>query len=216
MRVVFFIPAHQEFIRSGGPSEPILAEAATQLMSDPAFDTLNVVLKSIDTGLICRERYGQSVARLLLRLAHDKLVLQKSPGWTLRHATAEPLFSKPLPVIDFLTALLGPRHMQKIRLSTPDNVASNVGLQSAFKNAILRLIHFAEAGDSSAISYVVAFVAICGGISWQCGHQQGDIRLVVPILLSDEKIGRFSMSAILIHITTSAKPHAARRAYRRR
>lgn len=48
MRIAYSIPAHQEYVRSGAPSEPILAEAAAQIMK--FHDVLRTVSQYMTNG----------------------------------------------------------------------------------------------------------------------------------------------------------------------
>jgi hypothetical protein len=90
--------------------------------------------------------------------------------------------------------------MAKVRHSVPQNIRNGTTFEAAFTAATIRFTHFAKAGDTSVVSDHSAFVAMCRGAAWQCFNQQKDIDIIVPVLLWDDPIGRFVMSAILIQI----------------
>lgn len=204
MRVAFSVPAHREYMRSGAPSEPILAEAAARVMansmSSKAMLSANI-LAYVKSGLISKGEHGELVARLLLTLAHDAAC--RPPASSSQVSRLTPIatqYSQPVAVLDFFKELLGKDHMEKVLHSEPQNIRNGTTFEAAFKAATIRFTHFAKAGDTSVVSDHSAFVAMCRGAAWQCFNQQKDIDIIVPVLLRDELIGRFVMSAILIQI----------------
>lgn len=76
MRIAYSVPQSREYMRSGYPSEPILAEAAAQEMraNPEEFSALRIVEENITGGLIDRGERGELVARLLVTLALDRAV----------------------------------------------------------------------------------------------------------------------------------------------
>ena len=48
MRIMYVAPEHNEFIRSGEPSEPLLAEAAAKFMNECGFDDWAAFLAGLD------------------------------------------------------------------------------------------------------------------------------------------------------------------------
>lgn len=79
VRVAYSVLQHREYMRAGAPSEPILAEAAAQVMSER--NPLRYLSGFLDKGLVNKGERGELVARLLLILAHDRaaVALRKSP-----------------------------------------------------------------------------------------------------------------------------------------
>ncbi|KAG9075833.1 hypothetical protein FRC06_009862, partial [Ceratobasidium sp. 370] len=73
MRVAFSIPKHREYIYAEALSEPILAEAAAQLMhlGEMWKKPLGVLFDSRNSGLIGKGERGELLARLLSTKAHD-------------------------------------------------------------------------------------------------------------------------------------------------
>ncbi|KAG9037349.1 hypothetical protein FRB95_005989 [Tulasnella sp. JGI-2019a] len=69
---------HREYIRSGTPSEPILAEAAAHeraIISNRNDDSVATVLHHfVDSDLIDKGFRGELIARLMLTLAYDQAI----------------------------------------------------------------------------------------------------------------------------------------------
>lgn len=74
LRVVFNIPWHQEFMVTGFPSEPLLAEAASLIMNEKDYNAPIVLRDFLDMDSIDRGDTGELVARMLLILGHDYYV----------------------------------------------------------------------------------------------------------------------------------------------
>ena len=171
MRTVFSIPQHRQCVRSGYPSEPILAEAAARQLHrwrtsttggdepleypglnepepepepEPAAAILN---ESIDDGLLDREKgeVGEAVGRLLLILARDRAALAANSA---SPKTELPLFSRAVPVNAFIEALFPPAVARVVLDSKPDNLPSAspevTTFAEAFKDAVVNFTHFAR------------------------------------------------------------------------
>jgi hypothetical protein len=123
MRIAYSVPKHREYLRSGAPSEPILAEAAARVMESIG-SIPNALLKMVQDGLISKGERGELVARLLLILAHDRAArkartnlspesspLLSEPRFTPTHHV---LYSVPILLVDFLRELVGEDHLQEI------------------------------------------------------------------------------------------------------
>ena len=84
MRVIFSVPDHLEFLGSGTPSEPLLAEAAAQFLN--ADSTLfrhkapEILADLLKDGSLARGERGEMVGRLLWTLAHDAAIDQCRVG----------------------------------------------------------------------------------------------------------------------------------------
>jgi len=202
MRVVFSIPQHRKYLHAGTPSEPVLAEAAARIMNEPINGRssrslpLAMIRKYLDNGFVQRGERGELAARLLLTLAHDTCVDRSA-----LHATPEEAhFSKPIHVLDFLAALVGPSHMDLIRQSRPDNTTNGMTLEMAFKDARINFTHFVQGGDDSILSDEVAWLALARSMAFQCANGHHMVDLDLPVLLWDEPLGRFIISGILVQV----------------
>ena len=154
-------------------------------------------------GLISKGERGELIARFLLTLAHDKCV-----EFDYKKAD-EAQYSKPVPLFDFLTALVGPTHMKVILESRPDNVHDGVTFEEAFKDAKVNFTHFVKGNDSSVITDNAAWMALSRCMAFQCANGQWMIDLYIPVLLWDEPLGRYVVSGIFIQIKNQLKKQPA-------
>jgi hypothetical protein len=91
MRIAFSVPKDREYLRSGYPSEPILAEAAARQMdefqtlaADPDTSVMADILKSeFSSGLLDQGQRGEVVFRLLVSEAYRRAVRQDYPNDSL-------------------------------------------------------------------------------------------------------------------------------------
>ena len=91
MRIVYSVPRHREYMKSGYPSEPLLAEAAANVWDlmyrAEGKTSANMVIpdllkKFMHDQIIDKGSRGELVARLILTLAYDAAVRlhQGGPG----------------------------------------------------------------------------------------------------------------------------------------
>ena len=81
MRIANSVPVHRRYLRSGAPSEPVLAEAAALILhEDPRFESANSWAKyltdnqGLGLGICSKDDIGRLVMRMLLTAAHDRAV----------------------------------------------------------------------------------------------------------------------------------------------
>ena len=199
MRIAYSVPKHRHYLRGGTPSEPVLAEAAACIMDNMSHTLLATLEGYLKIGLISKGERGELVSRLLLTLAHDKCVTFDPDK------AHEAQFSKPIPVVHFLEALVGRRHMEAILDSKLNNVDNNITFREAFKDAKLNFTHFVRGGDASVITDKAAWMALSRCMAFQCANGQWMIDLYIPILLWDEKLSRYVVSGIFIQIKNRLK-----------
>jgi hypothetical protein len=209
MRVAYSVPAHCEYMRAGSPSEPILAEAAAQVMKGGTW--FNTLSRFLGKGLIKKGERGELVARLLLTLAHDAAAIaaqRTHPVQQQKDLSSFPnvRFSIPIRLVDFLSELIGTDHIHTIFESRPDNIRSGSTFREVFEDAYIHFTHFAKAIDSCPVSDDTAWRAMCRGMCFQCSDHQPDIDIVLPIILNKEKpLCRTTMSAIMIQVKNRQK-----------
>lgn len=214
MRIVYSLPQHREYLCSGAPSEPILAEAAARVM-ESIESVPDAVLKLVQKGLISKGERGELVARLLLILAHDRAarkagtIMSPNASRTPCSTRTNFMYSVPILLVDFLRELVGEVHLLEILKSTPYNIPNGVKFEDAFRDAKVHFTHFAKAVDTSIVSDVAAWIAMSRGMAWQCFNRQAAIDILIPVLLWDEKLGRWSMTAVFIQIKNSSRHQSA-------
>ncbi len=174
MRVVYSVPAHREFMKSGFPSEPLLAEAAAQLMQDHAPNVLRVFRECLKNGLIGRGDRGELISRHFLTSGFDK---------TRHWEGGDEIFSKPVRLLDYLKCLFGESNYEKnIKNCKPDNVVDGEDLETAFKDAYVYFTHFVRAKDGSVVTDRCALAALCRGMAFQCCPNQESIDIVISVV----------------------------------
>ncbi|KAB5587652.1 hypothetical protein CTheo_8909 [Ceratobasidium theobromae] len=202
MRVILSVPKHREYIYSGYPSEPILAEAAAQLM---CLNNMNDGIPSIlhkwcENDLIAKGDRRELVARLLITKAHDHVIHTLSSP-----RESPPTYSAPILLTDFLQALVGEELAQLIFDAVPDNSSDQTRLiDSALGKAKLNFTHWAKAADEGAVTDEAAWIGLARNMAWQCFDQQKAVDLITPLLLWDEnqdsKLGPDNVSGIFWQI----------------
>jgi len=155
MRIAYSVPQHRHYLRSGYSSEPILAEAAANLMQElrtrdghPKDTIVNVLHKHIESGLISKGELGELTARLLLILGIDR-AQEATQG-------INPRWSKVVGVSDFLISLIGnDNYDEHIRSCVPDNSSGE-----AFDDySVVRFTHFMRAKNPDGVTTRLAFAA---------------------------------------------------------
>ena len=212
MRVVYSIPSHRQYMRSGYPSEPILAEAAIKgweelrkqasrkaSRAEREYISDNIIPQTlaahIASGLISKGERGEVVARLLVLLAMDKAVLRQKR----ESKEPSPVFGVAVPLEYFLEELFGRGHWVRIAESFPDN-GQGQKLKDAFKGAMIRFTHFGRAGDDTGATTYAAWAAVIRGMAIQCRPGQASIDIVLPIVLKNVGLSEQVISGILISI----------------
>ncbi|RDB30774.1 hypothetical protein Hypma_005734 [Hypsizygus marmoreus] len=206
MRIVFSVPQHRQYLYTGTPSEPLLAEASAGILHkrDTGFvyemtPAVRVVSGLFSRGMIPYDDRAALAARLLLTLARDE---SSRLGWR----RFEAVYSAPVSVLSFLEALVGPTHMDTIRKARPGNIPNGITLEEAFKDAEMNFTHFAKGGDDSILSDRMAWMALARCMAWQCGNNgQQAIHLYIPILLWNVPLGRYVVSGIFVQIRRHAE-----------
>ncbi|KAI6031017.1 hypothetical protein EDC04DRAFT_3065254 [Pisolithus marmoratus] len=216
MRIVFSVPDHRVYIRSGYPSEPFLAEAASRQMhhyllkGNRVLDNrmIRILALNLNTGLIDAGQRGEVVMRILLWMAHMHAITgSMEPAALGPQLTREPNFSTGCNFLTFLRALFPECLHSLILRSRPDNNwSSHETLEEAFGDAVVRFTHFIKAADSAVVetsTMAFAFMRTCAFI---CHSQQKGIDIIIPILLNgSSKLVESSMSALLIQVKRRQK-----------
>ncbi|CAE6500643.1 unnamed protein product [Rhizoctonia solani] len=150
----WFIPSLNNYMHTGSPSEPILAEAASRYLNGPGFDgvavegakMLSTVLEKV---LIARGERGEIVGRLLITSAHDVAL---GPLDNLDLESPDPHYHCPIP-----------------------------NLRSAFSESFVFFSHFALAEDSEMLSTSSLATTLVQGMAIQAMDGQASIDAVIPI-----------------------------------
>ncbi|KAH7334565.1 hypothetical protein B0J17DRAFT_770885 [Rhizoctonia solani] len=187
MRVVYAIPQHREFMRTGSPSEPVLAEAAAGYLNrirngnGIAIVGPQILSKNCKKGFVARGERGEVCGRMLMIIAHDYALLD-TPDKTLRLLKDPKVkFHRPVSVLAFFRALFADRHHATILEATPMTDKTGMKLQDAFNEAYVSFSHFAIAGDSAMLNVKSLRTALFRGMAIQAKDNQVSIDAVIPI-----------------------------------
>lgn len=167
MRIVFCIPKHRQFMHTGTPSEPILAEAAAHLIEKHNVNMLDVLEDAFDGGLIAKGDRGEILARHLFISAQHRAARKA------KVTNSGFFYHRPLPLLDFLQALLTPEAYNTVCKATPvDDSEDTTPLEVAFKDAYVNFSHFALAGDFTVMEINTLAKFFARGTALQCADNQ--------------------------------------------
>ncbi|CUA67106.1 hypothetical protein RSOLAG22IIIB_13255 [Rhizoctonia solani] len=187
LRVVYSIPKHREYLHTGTPSEPVLAEAAAQYLVHDKCEGIGIegprwLSYALQKGLLAREERGELVGRLLVTIAHDMALDNYYRARGPKPPSDQPQFHRPIPVIDFLCALFNTDHHEKIRSARSITGRSDIPtLRDAFSGSYVFFSHFALAKDSEMLSTFGLATALVRGMAIQAKDNQRSIDAVIPI-----------------------------------
>ncbi|KAF8323457.1 uncharacterized protein EI90DRAFT_2378785 [Cantharellus anzutake] len=184
MRVVYAIPQHREFMHSGTPSEPVLAEAAALYLNDGhGIETRGpeVLAQACGKGLLAKGERGELCGRLLVTIAHDLALTQKY-SQKVTYNPNDARFHQPVPVLEFLQALFAqPFHktiLDAHSVTARDGVPT---LGKAFAESYICFSHFALAKNTEMLTAQNLAVALRRGMALQAKDNQDSIDAVIPV-----------------------------------
>ncbi|KIM74200.1 hypothetical protein PILCRDRAFT_828491 [Piloderma croceum F 1598] len=203
MRVAFSVPKGREYLRSGYPSEPLLAEAAVRQMDE--FQTLaevpdtSVMAKILGSvfinGLLDQGQRGEVVFRQLVSEAYRRAVRDDYPDDMPRN------FSKGCKLITFIKMLFSGDCAELILNSVPDNVKSSTTFSAGFKDAVVRFTHFGRMADDTGTTTHAMFAAFVRCMAVICCSTQNIVDVLIPVLLMrGETLRESVMTGLLIQI----------------
>lgn len=204
MRIAFSVPHDCAYLRSGYPSEPILAEAAArqmeqfQILSCPDHDTciMAEMLKSeFSSGLLDKGHRGEVVFRVLISEAYRRAVYNDYPTDSPHN------FSKGCRLTTFIQKLFSKDYTNQILCSIPDNVKDSTTFAQAFQNAIIHFTHFRKMANDMGPTTIVMLAAFVRCMVIICWSSQDVVDMLLPMLLNgSNKIQECNMTAIMLQI----------------
>ncbi|PCH39715.1 hypothetical protein WOLCODRAFT_97721 [Wolfiporia cocos MD-104 SS10] len=194
MRIAYSAPKHREYLWSGYPSEPILAEAAFRAMARLEKPAISIIASAVNCGLVERGNRGELIMRLLLTEAFDTAAKKE-------YGVGDGLsVSKPVSLFAFIEALLGATKLEEVKNKVPENIPSPTKtFEVAFKDAVVHFTHFVRNEDMSVSNSYGAWAALARGAAMQCAPNQDVIDCIIPVLLnSKDKLCENAMTGLLI------------------
>ncbi|KAH7911650.1 hypothetical protein BJ138DRAFT_1100885 [Hygrophoropsis aurantiaca] len=213
LRMLFSVPAHRNYMETGYPSEPLLAEAAARQMAEyirlsPGEDVMARSLRELYISRIVRREVrpqGELVMRLLLMKAYLRAV-ETDHAKTPIH---ELNFSGGCSLVTFIRKLFPERYADTILNSLPDNVPGGVTFAKAFENSVVRFTHFAMAEDESVISTSMMVVAFLRGMAMVICEKHAIANIVIPVLLDrQDHLKPSTMTGLLVRVNLSTRKAA--------
>ena len=134
LRVANVIPSHREYLISSTPSEPIVAEAAAQVHLKESM--IKTLCDHVTGGLIEKGQRGELAARLLLTLAHDAALETMNVKRRSYQGQLERLFTTPVPLLTFISALFAQPRMKKHNESCPGHPTHRTNLQEIVQRCL--------------------------------------------------------------------------------
>jgi hypothetical protein len=173
-------------------SEPLLAEAAFQLLSNSSASPVNHLANHANLYCIDRGRRGELVAALIVMQARDASLPRRfyHRRWVF--------------VTDFIQALLLP-HESKLFLDSPPRRwrkgEQAITFRQRFADCRLWFNHVIKVEDSKVIRPEFLWKYIMRGAMIACKDNQEGVDLILPVSVSlDENISRHSVTAITIQV----------------
>ncbi|KAF8903072.1 hypothetical protein CPB84DRAFT_1845911 [Gymnopilus junonius] len=204
MRVAYSIPSHREYLRSGYPSEPLLAEAAAEQLwtwrGKNPFVAVEKLTDILDTGLLDRGELGELTGRQILLDAYHRAVEeeQKKPPTADTTKVKPPNFSSGCHLITFIKMLFTDGYAQDILDCTPD-LNKGGKFKDAFKDAIICFTHFGKMADNTGVTSAATWVAFIRHMAIMCRNGQDSVDCIIPVLLQgNAKVCEHVMTAMLV------------------
>jgi hypothetical protein len=204
MRTAFSVPKDFLYLRSGYPSEPIIAEAACRQLASWSQQNpsalLEILNENVTSGLLDYGEMGKLTGRALIWDAYRRAV-ESEP----RRAQEGVNYSAGCLLTTFLRMLFVDGYAEMVLNSRPDNRNTGATLRDAFKNAKIRFTHFGKMADDNGTTTYAAWAAFMRSMAMSCGNGQPLLDCLLPILLWDEKLCEWVMSGILVQFKRRKK-----------
>jgi hypothetical protein len=171
-------------------SEPLLAEAAYELINNTQTNAVRHLAHHLDLNCIDRGRRGELVAALIIMHARDAARGASSAN------------SRWVTVADFMEALLPPSDYEKLRNSRPTfwREEDDKPFEELFEGYGMWFNHVIKIEDRKMISVENLWKFVTRGAMVLCSNNQDGIDIVLPLCDTKQKLSRNSMTAILIQV----------------
>ena len=180
-------------------SEPLLAEAAWQLMRDSSETPVRHLAKHSDLHCIDRGRRGELVATLLVMQARDAAVQMKREKSQGRERPEE---LRAVSVAGFMEALLPQSSYEELQNSMPTlwRAGEDRSFDETFKDYSMWFNHVIRIEDSKMINADYLWAFITRGAMVLCTHNQYGVDIVLPLCPNKGNLSPDTVSAILIQV----------------
>jgi hypothetical protein len=171
-------------------SEPLLAEAAYDLINNTQTDAVWHLAHHSDLNCVDRGRRGELVAALIVMHARDA-----ARGASL-------INRRWVTVADYMKALLPPSDYENLRVSRPTfwRKEDDKPFEEMFQDYGMWFNHVIKIEDTKMISVKNLWKFITRGAMVLCSNNQEGIDILLPICDTKQKLSRHSVTAILIQV----------------
>ncbi|KAI9434407.1 hypothetical protein F5148DRAFT_998459 [Russula earlei] len=171
-------------------SEPLLAEAAYDLMEETRMNAVCHLANHPNLNCIDRGRRGELVAALLIMQAFDVARAINRKRWVT--------------VVDFMKALLPESNyealLRSLPTSWPENHKKQMTFEEIFKDYGLWFNHVIKIECKEMISTRHLWKFVTRGAMILCGTNQDGIDIVLPAFLTTRELGPNSMTVVVIQV----------------
>ncbi|KAF8882381.1 hypothetical protein CPB84DRAFT_1965388 [Gymnopilus junonius] len=192
------------YLRSGYPSEPLLAEAAAEQLwtwrGKNPFVAVEKLTDILDTGLLDRGELGELTGRQILLDAYHRAVEeeQKKPPTADTTKVKPPNFSSGCHLITFIKMLFTDGYAQDVLDCTPD-LNKGGKFKDAFKDAIICFTHFGKMADNTGVTSAATWVAFIRHMAIMCRNGQDSVDCIIPVLLQgNAKVCEHVITAVFV------------------
>ena len=176
-------------------SEPLLAEAAYQLMLNSSASPVKILANHANLYCVDRGRRGELVASLIIMQARDASL----PGYLAKRRW--------VPVTDFMEALLQPELSKSVLNSLPTlwrEGDRDISFCEKFRDCYLWFNHVIKVEDSDVIKPKFIWKYIMRGAMIVCKDNQEGVDIILPVSTGlDKTISRRTVTAITIQVKNS-------------
>lgn len=237
MRIAFCAPDHQQYLRSGTPSEPILAEAAIKCMAQLRKDDMDSFAQRLastglgiraetfkpDTiaghlaqflrkGIADKGERGELVARLLVTEAFDHAAQVEQVDHACQHLASQG--TGEVTVVQFFKSLLGETYVNKVLNMHADNMGADneMTFEDVFAKSAIRFTHFVRGGDDWTNTSEAAFGGLGRGFAVICRPGTEAVDFYIPVVMDkSQPLSEENTTAILIQVKDTQKAHPVNR-----
>jgi hypothetical protein len=204
MRTAFSVPKDLLYLRSGYPSEPVVAEAACRQLASWCKERpsalLEILNENLTSGLLDYGEMGDLAGRALIWDAYRRAVEHD------HHTARDSInYSAGCLLTTFIEMLFVHHYAEIVLDSRPDNLNEGPTLREAFDKAKIRFTHFGKMADDSGTTTYAAWAAFLRSMAISCRGGQPTLDCLLPILLWDEKLSEWVMSGILVQFKRRKK-----------
>ncbi len=193
MRLCLAVTTGFERLITIAGSEPLLAEAASQLMHESRTNPVRHLANHSDLNCVDRGWRGELVAAMIIMQARD---------------TASRNERRWVSVCDFMEALLLPDKYEDLQSSGPTfwRKREDRPFSETFQDYAMWFNHVIRIEDGDMISTELLWRFITRGAMIMCRHNQTGIDIVLPVCAREGNLSGDSVTAIIIQVK-NAKRH---------